>query len=43
MAKSANHALRFSQSVMRMARETALREGISLKQFIAGAELPEGR
>jgi hypothetical protein len=37
MAKSANYPLRLSQSVMRTARETAEREGISLNQFIAGA------
>jgi hypothetical protein len=37
MAKSANYPLRLSQSVMRAAKETAEREGISLNQFIAGA------
>ena len=37
MAKSANYPLRLSQSVMRVARETAEREGVSLNQFIAGA------
>ena len=37
MAKSANYPLRLSQSVMRAAKETAQREGISLNQFIAGA------
>jgi len=37
MAKTANYPLRLSQSVMRMAKETAEREGISLNQFIAGA------
>jgi hypothetical protein len=37
MAKSANYPLRLSQSVMRVAKETAEREGISLNQFIAGA------
>jgi hypothetical protein len=37
MAKSANYPLRLSQSVMRIAKETALREGVSLNQFIAGA------
>ena len=37
MAKTANYPLRLSQSVMRVAKETAEREGISLNQFIAGA------
>jgi hypothetical protein len=37
MAKSANYPLRLSQSVMRVAKETAEREGVSLNQFIAGA------
>jgi hypothetical protein len=37
MAKTANYPLRLSQSVMRAAKETAEREGISLNQFIAGA------
>ena len=37
MAKSANYPLRLSQSVMRAARETAARDGISLNQFIAVA------
>ena len=38
MAKSANYPLRLSQSVMRVARETAEREGVSLNQLlIAGA------
>jgi hypothetical protein len=37
MAKSANYPLRWSQSVMRVARETTEREGVSLNQFIAGA------
>ena len=37
MAKTANYPPRLSQSVMRAARETAAREGISLNQFIAGA------
>jgi hypothetical protein len=37
MAKSAIYPLRLSQSVMRAANETALREGVSLNQFIAGA------
>jgi hypothetical protein len=37
MAKSANYPLRLFQSVMRAAKETAEREGISLNQFIAGA------
>ncbi len=36
MAKTANYPLRLSQSVMREAKETAAREGISLNQFIAG-------
>jgi hypothetical protein len=34
-AKSANYLLRLSQSVMRVAKETAGREGVSLNQFIA--------
>jgi len=37
MAKTASYPLRLSQSVMREAKETAAREGISLNQFIAGA------
>jgi hypothetical protein len=37
MVKSANYPLRLSQSVMRAAKETAERDGISLNQFIAGA------
>jgi len=37
MAQGANYPLRLSQSVMRVAKETALREGVSLNQFIAGA------
>jgi HicB family len=37
MAKTASYSLRLSQSVMREAKETASREGISLNQFIAGA------
>jgi hypothetical protein len=37
MVKTASYPLRLSQTVMREARETAAREGISLNQFIAGA------
>jgi hypothetical protein len=37
VAKTASYPLRLSQSVMREAKETAAREGISLNQFIAGA------
>jgi hypothetical protein len=37
MAKTASYPLRLSQSVMREAKETAAREGISLNQLIAGA------
>jgi hypothetical protein len=37
MTKTASYPLRLSQSVMREAKETAAREGISLNQFIAGA------
>jgi hypothetical protein len=37
VVKSANYPLRLSQSVMRAAKETAERDGISLNQFIAGA------
>lgn len=37
MPKTANYPLRLSQSVMRAAKETAARDGISLNQFIATA------
>jgi hypothetical protein len=37
MAKSASYPLRLSQSMMRAAKETAAREGVSLNQLIAGA------
>ena len=37
MAKTTSYPLQLSQSVMREAKKTAAREGISLNQFIAGA------
>ena len=37
MSKGATYPLRLSQSVMRAAKETAAREGVSLNQLIATA------
>ena len=37
MSKAVPYALRLPPSVMRLAKETAAREGISLNQFIATA------
>lgn len=37
MSKTVPYALRLPASVMRLARETAEREGVSLNQFIASA------
>ena len=37
MSKAVPYALRLPASVMRLAKETAEREGISLNQFIASA------
>jgi predicted HicB family RNase H-like nuclease len=37
MSKTASHPLRLSPSLMRAAKETAAREGVSLNQLIASA------
>lgn len=37
MTKTANYALRLSPSLMRAAKETAAREGVSLNQFLSSA------